>query len=155
MPALYGIKKTARKDRTRSKTEYRTVGGKGKIQCVWKPEWNRIKRIVVKNARGHAFYEYGEPMLSAPEYVGMTPIETLTPPEREEFENFRPTADTGVFPELGSRMMTRMMTGQDLCDGWVIVQEDVYRYSVAQCAVMRVRSVLFEYLATEVYWSDH
>ena len=52
-------------------------------------------------------------------------------------------------------MMTRVMTGQDLCDGWVVVQDDVYRYGVAQCGVMLVRSVLFEYLATEVYWGDH
>ena len=58
----------------------------------------------------------------------------------------------GVLPEVGSRMMTRVMTGQDLADGWVVAQDGVYRYAVAQAGTLLVRTVLFEYLATEVYW---
>ena len=37
----------------RSKTEYRTIGGE--TRRVWKPEEERVERIVVKNARGHVF----------------------------------------------------------------------------------------------------
>ena len=51
--------------------------------------------------------------------------------------------------------MTRVMTGQDLCEGWVVVQDSVYRYGVTQSGGILVRSVLFEFLATEVYWSNH
>ena len=61
--------------------------------------------------------------------------------ERESFEN----ADAGMlagWPEVGSRMMTRVMTGQDLCGVWVVVQDGVYRYRVDQCGTTRVRSIL-------------
>ena len=134
----------------RMKTEYRTIGGDTK--CVWQPETERIKRIVIKNARGHAFYEYGEPMLTEPKHVWFTPLETMTATKLQEFE----TVHIGrVLPEVGSRMMTRVFTGQDLRDGWVIVQDGVYRYSVDQRGLILVRSVLFEYLATEVYWDDY
>jgi hypothetical protein len=133
----------------RSKTQFETIGGETKV--VWTPEPKRIDRIVLKNARGHAFFEFGEPMLREPEHVWAAPLETLSPEERAGFENF----DMGSgWPEIGSRMMTRVITGQDLSGSWVIVQDRVYRFAVAQHGVMLVRSVLSEYLATEVYWSD-
>jgi len=131
----------------RARTEYKTLGGETRL--VWKPEWERVNRVVLKNARGHAFYEYGEPMLDEPEYVRSTPLESLTPEQRTEFEKMD---FEGVLPEVGSRMMTRVMTGQDLADGWVVAQDGVYRYAVAQAGTLLVRTVLFEYLATEVYW---
>jgi hypothetical protein len=51
-------------------------------------------------------------------------------------------------------MMTRVVRGQDLSRGWVIVQDGVYRYALEQQGIMLVKSVLFEYLATEVHWDD-
>ena len=138
----------------RSKTEYRTIGGD--TRCVWKPETERINQIVTKNARGHAFYEYGEPMLTEPEHVWSAPLETMTAAKRDEFENVQTDGEIAGWPEVGSRMMTRVMTGQDLCESWVVVQDGVYQYGVvAQSSEILVRSILFEYLATEVYWSDH
>lgn len=56
------------------------------------------------------------------------------------------------WPEVGSRMMTRVCTGQDMVDGWMIVQEDVYTYCLIQGPPVIVRTVLNEYLATEVVW---
>ena len=51
-------------------------------------------------------------------------------------------------------MMQRMVVG-DLDQGWVTVQKDVYRYRVVQRpGETLVRSVIHEYLATEVSWSD-
>ena len=137
----------------RAKTEYRTIGGE--TRCVWKPETQRVERVVVKNARGHAFYEYGEPMLTEPEHVWTFPLESMTAAEREEFESTGTAGELAPWPEVGSRMMTRVLTGQDMHDGWVVVQDGTYRFRAEQCGVMRVRSVLFEYLATEVYWSDY
>ena len=136
----------------RSKTEYQTIGGE--TRYVWKPETERINRIIIKNARGHAFYECGEPMLIEPAKVRAIPLESMTAAERGEFEHILTDGKIAGWPEVGSRMMTRVMTGQDLCDGWVVVQEGIYRYCVAQCDVIRVRSIIYEYLATEVYWSD-
>jgi hypothetical protein len=59
-----------------------------------------------------------------------------------------------IWPEVGSRMLTRVVTGQDLRNGWVMVQAGVYRYVVLQDDGLLVRSVLHEYLATEVHWAD-
>ena len=134
----------------RSKVESPTVDGDTRI--VWTPEAERVERIVVKNARGHALYEYGEPMLSEPEHVWARPLETMTAIERTDFYSGMHAGFTALWPEVGSRMMARVLTGQDMRDGWIVVQDGIYRYHAEQCGVMCVRSVLFEYLATEVYW---
>lgn len=115
---------------------------------IWQPEIERIKRIVLKNARGHAFYEYGEPMLDAPAHIWAAPYETLTASQQEEFEDVQISA----WPEVGSRMMTRFVSGIDLENGWVIVQEDIYRYAIVQKGTLLVRSLIRNYLATEVFW---
>ena len=137
----------------RSKTEYRTIGGE--TRCVWKPEEERVERIVVKNARGHVFYEYGEPMLGEPTRVWTLPLTAMSASEREEFEYDGVVEELAGSPEVGSRMMTRALTGQDMRDGWVIVQDGVYRFRVQQRCGIVVRSVLSEYFATEVHWSDY
>jgi hypothetical protein len=49
-------------------------------------------------------------------------------------------------------MLTRVLTRQDLVEGWVIVQKGTYRYAVAHVGAMLVRIILFEYLAAEVFW---
>ncbi|MBO1907016.1 hypothetical protein KHP60_21130 [Microvirga sp. 3-52] len=149
-PAASRILRTNESLRARieqSKTTYRTISGE--TRHVWKPEQMRIDRVLLKNARGHAFFENGEPMLSEPDIVWSRPLETLTAEGRDAFED---PGDSGFWPEVGSRMMTRIMTGHDLSGGWVIVQEGVYRYSVTQDPGIRVRMVLSEYLAAEVCW---
>ncbi len=133
----------------RAKMEYKTVGGETRL--LWTLEQDRVNRVVLKNARGHAFFEYGEPMLAEPDHVWAAPLETLTATQRTEFEN----VDMGQgWPEVGSRMMTRVMTGQDLSGAWVTVQDGHYRYAVAQQGTMLLRSVLHGYLATEVCWGN-
>lgn len=136
----------------RSRTEYQTDDGETRL--VWAPEEDRVNRVILKNARGHAFYEYGESMLREPDLVRVTPFDSLTAARRNAFEDIQGDMMLAGWPEVGSRVMTRVMTGQDLCDVWVIVQDGVYRYGVAQSGGILVRSVLFEYLATEVYWID-
>lgn len=132
-------------------SSYTTIGGEQRL--VWKPDLARIERVVVKNARGHAFFEIGEPMMHKPHSVRIIPLEYMTSEDRAEFENAG--SYMGPLPEVGSRMMTRVFTGQDLTDhGWVLVQAGVYRYVAMQTALMTVRSVLYEFLATEVSWGD-
>lgn len=135
-----------------SKTEYRTVGGEQR--CGWRPETERIDRVIVKNARGHAFYECGEPMLTEPAHVWTAPLEAMTAIERSRFEGLNSAREMAPWPEVGSRMLTRAITQQDLRDSWIMVQDGVYRYHVSQLGSLLVRSVLYEYLATEVYWGD-
>ncbi len=133
-----------------SKREYLTKDGEPRV--AWGPEQNRIDRVIVKNARGHAFFEYGEPVLNDPVRVSSTPILSLSPEERALFEEI---PASGGWPEVGSRMMTRLMTGQDLDGPWVVVQEGVYRYGVVPCGGgTLVRTVISEYLATEVLWQE-
>ncbi|CDX21532.1 conserved hypothetical protein [Mesorhizobium plurifarium] len=143
----------------RSKHEYQTTGGEMRI--VWRPDMGRIKRVVLKNARGHAYFEYGEPMMSDPTHVWAQPFEDMTEAERMEFESLDEAGDLGVWPEVGSRMMARIASGLDMEGagldmegGWVVVQEGTYRYSVSQLGGLRIRSVLWEYLATEVQWEN-
>jgi len=107
--------------------------------------------VILKNARGHAFFEYGEPMLSSPQHAWCMPLESLTSEQRADFEN---VSSGNAWPEVWSRMMTRVLTGQDLSGAWVVVQDGVYRYAVVQIGVLLVRTVVFEYLATEVSWND-
>ena len=96
----------------RSHNPFTTIGGQAK--SVWMPETDRINNVIIKNARGHAMYEYGEPMLSEPVSIWSAPLELLRAEERQTFE----TVDFGgLFPEVGSRMMTRVLTAQDLMDG--------------------------------------
>ncbi len=131
-----------------SRKRYKTLGGE--TRSVWTPELERVNRVIIKNARGHALFEYGEPILREPQSVWSAPLETLTTEQRTAFE----TIERGVWPEVGSRMLTRVVTGQDLSGSWVIVQDGTYRYAVAQQGAILVKSVLCEYLATEVFWCD-
>lgn len=135
-----------------SKTLWKTIDGEE--QCTWAPEIERINRVVVKNARGHALYECSESILDAPDHVWTGPISSLSASQREAFEGTRGDGAFALWPEVGSRMMTRLITGQDLVDGWVVVQNGVYRYRLEQAGSILVKSVLFEYLGTEVGWND-
>jgi hypothetical protein len=133
-----------------SRTEYLTLRGERRI--LWNPEVSRIERVVLKNARGHAYFEYGEPMLDAPVHVKLFPLESMTAAEREQFEGLG--GGFALWPEVGSRMMTRVLTEEDMLGKWVIVQEGTYRYAVLQEGGIRMLSVLSEYLATEIQWED-
>lgn len=128
--------------------------GGGETRTNWKPDSARFERVILKNARGHAYFEYGEPMLDPPAHVWFRPLETMTEAERYEFEGHNERGTLAAWPEVGSRMLTRAISGQDMDGDWVVVQADVYRYAVAQEGVLRVRSVLYNYLATEVLWSE-
>ena len=81
----------------------------------------------------------------------MSSLLLLSGNQRSQFERW---PDDAPWPEVGSRMMQRLVMG-DLNRGWVTVQEGVYRYMVVQLfGGTVVRSVIREYMATEVLWSD-
>lgn len=91
-------------------------------------------------------------MLHSPVHVRVVPLESMTATERQNFEGLGDKGSLSPWPEVGSRMMTRLLTGEDMTKDWVVVQEGAYRYSVQQDGGLRVQSVLSEYLATEVQW---
>ena len=47
-------------------------------EILWQPECERVKNVIVKNARGHVLHELGEPVSDAPSGVGYWPMSRLT-----------------------------------------------------------------------------
>ena len=132
----------------------------GDVEVLWDPEFDRIERALVKNARGHVLYEMGEPMLAQPFHVSVCPIQAMTAQQVDQFEDVPHGAG---WPEMGSRMMQRAVIVHSLgdsqevySDSWQDVQDDVCRYAVTQGpSGILVRMVLREYLACEVGWDEH
>lgn len=138
--------------RRKIESSKRILSDGGDETVVWKPDTHRVNRVVLKNARGHFYYECGEPILSEPDHVSVFPLIALSDNLRREFENVQSGSDS--WPEVGSRQMTRILTRKDLCNGWVVVQDQVYRYRVEQVNGISVKSVLYEYLGVETFWDD-
>ena len=129
--------------------DYTTPSGEKRI--VWNPELDRVRNVIVKNARGHVYYELGQPAFGEPSNVGIWPLENLPEPELGGFL----TIDQIVgWPEVGSRMMTRLLTGQDMEDGWIVVQDGIYRFAAVENDGFLVRSIIREYVAAEVFWES-
>jgi hypothetical protein len=122
----------------------------GDIKLVWKPDLARIKRVIVKNARGHAFYELGRPMFGEPVEVFVDVLEYV---EENRLATFLQVDPGHGWPEVGSRMLQRVIAGADIIHGWVIVQPEVYVFAVIDNGLVTVRSIIREYLLTEVSWS--
>ncbi|MFI0396967.1 hypothetical protein [Paracoccus jiaweipingae] len=124
----------------------------GNDQISFIPDMARIQNVVVKNARGHVLFEHGHPVDGEPARVAILPIPSLSPDALSNFERI----DYGAgWPEVGSRLMQRLVSGEDMRpDGWVVVQPRVYRFAVMNHGQFVVRTVIREYLATEVVWDD-
>lgn len=121
-------------------------------RVVFDVEHDRVRNVVLKLARCHAAYELNEPRLDEPEHYFCRPLVLMTDEERRCFEDG--DSDLAVWPEVGSRAMERLLiAGTDVFEeGWLVVQEDRYRYRTSQSAGLSVRMVLREYLACEVSW---
>ncbi|MEL6360448.1 MAG: hypothetical protein AAFR21_05140 [Pseudomonadota bacterium] len=116
------------------------------------PDPERISRVIVKNARGHMHHEIAENAEGTPDHVAFVPLHLLNPQERNMFESSG-DGEIGVWPEVGSRMMERILTGDDMVGGWVIVEPERYRFSIDWRHDITVKTVIWEYLATETRWS--
>jgi|GEM_PF-709897 len=114
------------------------------------PDLAPIRTTVLKNARGHVFHEVGEPMLSAPDYVAFAPLQDFGERGRAAFENEGTRLD--LWPEVGSRMLLRVLDDPPCAGGWITVEENRYRYLVDWTRGMTVKTVIWEYLATETCW---
>ena len=121
------------------------------VQLGVRPRRGIPERVIVKNARGHLLHELGEATPAHPKSVAFFPVTRLSPDRRDVFEYI----DEGpLLPEVNSRMLQRVLGIEPLTDGWVEVQPDVYRYAVMQnMDEMTVRTLIRDYLATEVVWT--
>jgi len=111
----------------------------------------KVERVVVKNARGHAYHEIGEPLLDAPAHVRIKPLSLMSQAERYEFENIGAGVD--LWPEVGSRMLVQVLEGVNVsAGGWIDIEPTRYRYALGWGDGVTVRTVIRDYLSTEVYW---
>lgn len=115
---------------------------------TWRIANDRVGNVVLKLARGHAAFELNEPQFADPVSVSCLPLGTLSEGARANFEEL---PQPSVFPEVGSRGMSRLVVG-GLRTQWVDVQPGRYRYAAIATDGVVVRFVLSEYLACEVIW---
>ena len=122
----------------------------GEAEILWEAELDRVNRVIVKNARGHALHELSEPVAGLPSRIACQPVNLLTVEQRSAFERI---SLGSLWPEVGSRMMQRVAGVAPLANGWIEVQEGVYRYAVVQDPDgVLVRTLIRDHLATEVAW---
>lgn len=107
---------------------------------------------IVKNARGHAYHEIGEPLLEAPDHVAFVPLAQLSAGQRDAFETVGTAAEFAVWPEVGSRMTVQLLDREAMVGGWITVEPGRYRYSIDWSEAVTVKTVIWEYLATETRW---
>ena len=132
----------------------RTVSDSGAVNYGCEAE--RIKRVVLKLARGHAAYELSEQRCGDPSHFMAAPLHTLSSEARSHFEE---VPSSSALPEVGTRAMQRVVVlaawNTTIDDGWIEVQAGRYRYfAVADGAAVMVRIVVGEYLACEVIWGE-
>jgi hypothetical protein len=134
-------------------TQARTIFQSGGIS--FQPEQERVKKVVIKLAKGHAAYELDEQKREDPEHIMVAAIHALSNDALQHFENLPHPA---AWPEVGSRAMQRMLvaTPANFVYGndWVEVQEGQYRYAAISEGAVMVRIVIGEYLACEVIWGE-
>ncbi len=121
---------------------------------LWLPDVDRVRKIIVKLARGHAAYEL-YPKIEEPMDVSFAPLPKLCDQDRKAFEDVASGPD--LCPEIGTRAFSRIFAFEDKIDStqvydWIVVQPGRYRYAVNETGGMLVKLVLSEYLACVVSW---
>ncbi len=117
-------------------------------RVTWRPDFDRLLPPLIKNARGHFAYELEERPEGDPTVANAASLQCLESSARAAFE----TVSIGsAWPEIGSRMMDRLVSGRDFLDGWIVVKPSVYRYAIHEYSAVRI--VIREYLAFEAIWS--
>ena len=118
---------------------------------TWTAELERVEIVFRKLAQGHIYHEIAEPRVFEPDLLWAAPLTSMDPTSRQQFER---VDNPNVWPEVGSRAMQRLLTGEDLQgDGWIVVQDGWYRFHVAWGGDVEVRVVLGEYLGGVVRWN--
>ena len=152
-PAVQVIKKAGKKFETnpslakrisRQEKKYETQDGR--VQSIWVPELERIRNVVLKNARGHFYHECAEPLMQDPLQVYFSPIEFVNS------EILERSFSASGWAEIGSRWNTRLLS-ENIFDsaGFAVVQPDVYKFKI-YTEQARVDTVIRNYLFTSVIW---
>ena len=125
------------------------IPGKGTV-IIWIPELERIERVIVKNARGHMLHDHAQDIEDPPTHVNILPLDLLCLQSSWVISN---TLKESERSRSWDRLMLRLLdTGEVGKEGWIEVQQGIYRYAVDDYP--RVHIVLREYLAAEVVWGE-
>jgi hypothetical protein len=112
----------------------------------------RLKNILYKLASGHILYHNNNPKYELPATINWFFLSSLSINERYAYEQ---EILVEVYPEVGSRTIIMMNLCGNAYYQWVITQEGVYRYLVAETGNSQVVKIVFnEFLACEVLWKD-
>jgi len=130
-------------------------------------EHQRVRNVILKLARAHAAFDLSLPLRQDPQIAKWRPLHLMTGEERDSYEAAHVV---GLFGEVGSRGMQRLMvtqvtlqtsTGESkaidyIINDWVEVQENRYRYhAIDDDDEVRVKIVIGEYLACDVAWRHY
>lgn len=112
-------------------------------------EIDRVKRVLLKLAKGHVLFEQNVPHLfENPSLFEFGILELL--PE-ELMTRFEQTPIIDLAPEVGSRALQQfVISGKNVHVPWMNVQDERYRYVVPQVGLVRI--VLSEYIWCQVGW---
>ena len=84
---------------------------------------DRVKKILIKLARGHAAYDLSEFTFELEPQIQFSELNNLSMWDREQFE-LSPILE--IYPEVGSRAMQRFAESNEIA--WVTIQSNLYRY---------------------------
>ena len=126
-----------------------TVGPNG--EQVWRPEIDRVNKVLLKLARGHVAFELSLLQIDEPVSVSHAPVVSV---DRESRDQFIQPQQTPFWPEIGSRAFNHVCKSfpPGGCDEWQIVQPGRYQYLVSQADGLFVRMLISDYLLCEVRW---
>lgn len=113
----------------------------------------RLSAVLEKIARGLWAYEVGETAQSSSAIVRYAQIAGL---RADQLEAFMALEQSDLLPEIGSRMMTRVLTATDKAEGsWIELQAGRFSYGIEVFSDGgRVKMVLGDYIAAEVTLHD-
>ncbi len=133
---------------------------------VFEVETERLKRVLLKLAKGHAAYELSQPCHEDPAHFWFGPLSSLS---HEVLDRFNEPHIQKMFGEVGSRNLQRMIVceaklaatenvqpkiARMLVNDWIEVQSGNYRFlAIDEGREVVIRLVIREYLACEVGWS--
>jgi hypothetical protein len=97
-------------------------------RVVTEAETDRVDRVFEKLARGLYAFEMGEPAADMDAAVRVSPIEAL---DQDALAAFATLAAPGLLPEVGSRMMQRVIVLDErrAVNDWVEVQPGQFEYA--------------------------
>jgi hypothetical protein len=121
---------------------------------IWGVEFDRVRSVVLKLARGHMSYELGIQHIEEPIIVDISSVSLMTEENLEAFYSLSEYDDI-LFPEVGSRAFVNLLGEKPNTYGkWCVVQDGRYMYAVGQSSSYGdwAQFILSDYLTCRVVW---